>query len=141
MCDGECACMRRVEPHDCRCCCLCLGYVGEELLRCLAQHPTFGLLAACAAGRAGEPFAQVHPQFAGTSWAQMVLDETTPDLLNQADLVFLALPHGESAAIVQALDADVRAVGFGADFRLASAEAWITYSGVSLCRLSSGCGD
>ena len=105
------------------------GYAGGELLRYLAQHPTFDLLAACAAGRAGEPLAQVHPQFAGTSWADMVLDETTPEVLNQADLVFLALPHGESAAIAGVLDADVRVVDLGADFRLTSAEAWVTYYG------------
>jgi N-acetyl-gamma-glutamyl-phosphate reductase len=105
------------------------GYAGGELLRYLAQHPTFDLLAACAAGRAGEALAQVHPQFAGTPWAGMVLDETTPDVLNQADLVFLALPHGESAAIVQALEPDVRVVDLGADFRLTSADAWVAYYG------------
>ena len=102
------------------------GYAGGELLRYLAQHPTFDLLAACAAGRAGEPLVQVHPQFAGTSWARMMLDETTPEVLNQADLVFLALPHGESAAIVKTLDADVQVVDLGADLRLASADAWVT---------------
>jgi len=59
----------------------------------------------------------------------MVLDETTPDVLNQADLLFLSLPHGESAAIVQALDADVWIVDLGADFRFASADAWVAYCG------------
>jgi len=105
------------------------GYAGGELLRYLAQHPAFDLLAACAAGRAGEPLAQVHPQFAGTSWAGMVLDETSPDVLNQADLVFLALPHGESAAIVKTVHDDVRIVDLGADFRLTSSKAWTSYYG------------
>ncbi len=59
----------------------------------------------------------------------MVLDETTPEVLNQAELLFLALPHGESAAILQTLDAGVRIVDRGADFWLASADAWANYYG------------
>jgi N-acetyl-gamma-glutamyl-phosphate reductase len=105
------------------------GYAGGELLRYLSQHPTFDLLAACAAGRAGEQLAGVHPQFAGTAWAKLTLDETNAELLAQADLVFLALPHGESAALVAQLPSDSMVVDLGADFRLASASAWETYYG------------
>ena len=103
------------------------GYAGGELLRCLAQHPSLDLVAACAAGRAGETLAAVHLQFAGTAWADMVLDETTANVLGQADLVFLALPHGESAALVGQLSADTTIVDLGADFRLHSADAWSTF--------------
>ena len=103
------------------------GYAGGELLRYLAQHPAFDLVAACAVGRAGQALAGVHPQFSGTSWADLVLDETTADVLGQADLVFLALPHGESAALVGQLAADTMIVDLGADFRLRSADAWRTF--------------
>lgn len=105
------------------------GYSGGELLRYLAQHPNLDLVAACAAGRAGEPLAVVHPQFAGTSWANLVLDETTIDVLGQADLVFLALPHGESAALATQLPAETMIVDLGADFRLRSAGAWSAFYG------------
>lgn len=105
------------------------GYAGGELLRYLAQHPTFDLVAACAAGRAGEALAAVHPQFAGTAWSDLVLDETTTDVLGQADLVFLALPHGESAAIASQLPSDTLIVDLGADFRLRSADAWCRFYG------------
>ena len=105
------------------------GYAGGELLRYLAQHPTLDLVAACAAGRAGEALAAVHPQFAGTAWSDLVLDETTTDVLGQADLVFVALPHGESAAIATKLPADTLIVALGADFRLRSADAWSTFYG------------
>lgn len=105
------------------------GYAGGELLRYLAQHPRFDLSAACAAGRAGESLASVHPQFAGTTWSNLILDETTVDVLSQADLVFLALPHGESAALVAELPATTMIVDLGADFRLTSAEAWRTFYG------------
>jgi len=105
------------------------GYAGGELLRYLAQHPTFDLVAACAAGRAGEQLTGVHPQFAGTAWSDLVLDETTPDLLSQADVVFLALPHGESAALAAQLPDSTAIVDLGADFRLRSAKAWSRFYG------------
>ena len=105
------------------------GYAGGELLRYLAQHPQFDLVAACAAGRAGEPLAAVHPQFAGTSWSDLVLDETNVAVLSEAELVFLALPHGESAALAAQLPAKVRIVDLGADFRLRSTDAWASFYG------------
>ncbi|MEL0281170.1 MAG: N-acetyl-gamma-glutamyl-phosphate reductase [Actinomycetota bacterium] len=105
------------------------GYAGGELLRYLAQHPTFDLIAACAAGRAGEALGAVHPQFSATPWAGLILDETTPSVLGQADLVFAALPHGESAALVQQLPAETLVVDLGADFRLVSSDAWTAFYG------------
>ena len=105
------------------------GYAGGELLRYLAHHPAFDLVATCAAGRAGETLAAVHPQFAGTSWADFLLEETTASVLSQADLVFLALPHGQSAALVAQLPADTLVVDLGADFRLRSADAWAAFYG------------
>ena len=105
------------------------GYAGGELLRYLAQHPTFDLIAACAAGRAGEALGAVHPQFSATPWAGLILDETTPSVLGQADLVFAALPHGESAALVEQLPAETLVVDLGADFRLVSSDAWTALYG------------
>ncbi|MEC8406422.1 MAG: N-acetyl-gamma-glutamyl-phosphate reductase, partial [Actinomycetota bacterium] len=105
------------------------GYAGGELLRYLAQHPTFDLIAACAAGRAGEALGAVHPQFSATPWAGLILDETTPSVLGQADLVFAALPHGESAALVEQLPAETLVVDLGADFRLVSSDAWTAFYG------------
>lgn len=107
------------------------GYAGGELLRYLAQHPTFDLVAACAAGRAGEALAAVHPQFAGTAWSDLRLDATEASVLSQADLVFFALPHGESAALVAELDEGCLVVDLGADFRLADPMAWDRYYGGS----------
>ena len=105
------------------------GYAGGELLRYLAQHPTFDLIAACAAGRAGEALGTVHPQFSATPWADLILDETTPSVLGQADLVFAALPHGESAALVEQLPAETLVVDLGADFRLVSSDARTAFYG------------
>lgn len=101
------------------------GYAGGELLRLLAGHPKFRIRAVTAQGNAGQRLASVHPQLA--SLGELELLATTPENLSTADLVFLALPHGASAAIVNALPGHIRVVDLGADFRLQSTDAWSTY--------------
>jgi N-acetyl-gamma-glutamyl-phosphate reductase len=64
------------------------------------------------------------PQLAGRRF-----DETTPELLAAADVVFLALPHGESGALAAQLPAEARVVDLGADHRLTDAEAWKRWYG------------
>jgi N-acetyl-gamma-glutamyl-phosphate reductase len=54
---------------------------------------------------------------------------TDPAALATADLVFLALPHGESASIAAELPAGVKVVDLGADHRLHDAAAWDRYYG------------
>src|SRR5262249_45843391 len=46
-----------------------------------------------------------------------------------ADLVFLAVPHGESGAVAAQLPESVKVVDLGADHRLTDAEAWGKYYG------------
>ncbi|QOC92552.1 N-acetyl-gamma-glutamyl-phosphate reductase [Micromonospora craniellae] len=102
------------------------GYAGGELLRLLAGHPEFDLVTATAHRQAGQPLDAVHPQLAGVD---LTFAETTPDVLADADLVFLALPHGESAALAARLPAQVRVVDLGADHRLVDGDAWTRYYG------------
>ncbi|KAB1910473.1 N-acetyl-gamma-glutamyl-phosphate reductase [Micromonospora sp. AMSO31t] len=102
------------------------GYAGGELLRLLAGHPEFELVAATAHASAGRPVAAVHPQLAGLD---LVFGATDPITLADADLVFLALPHGRSAALAAALPAAVKVVDLGADHRLRDADAWARYYG------------
>jgi len=102
------------------------GYAGGELLRLIAGHPEFELVAATAHSQAGAPLSLVHPQLAGLDLALGVTDATT---LSEADLVFLALPHGQSAALAAGLPSGVKVVDLGADFRLRDAAAWTRYYG------------
>ncbi|MEH0828178.1 MULTISPECIES: N-acetyl-gamma-glutamyl-phosphate reductase [unclassified Micromonospora] len=102
------------------------GYAGGELLRLVAGHPELDLVAATAHRQAGQPVAAVHPQLAGLDLALTATDPTT---LADADLVFLALPHGESAALAAALPETVKVVDLGADHRLHDADAWARYYG------------
>lgn len=102
------------------------GYAGGELLRLVAGHPEFDLVAATAHRQAGHRVDVVHPQLTGLD---LVLGETDPSILADADLVFLALPHGESAALAAQLPPEVRVVDLGADHRLADPYAWAQYYG------------
>jgi len=102
------------------------GYAGGELLRLIAGHAEFELVAATAHSQAGTPVARVHPQLTGLDLPLAATDAAT---LSDADLVFLALPHGQSAALADQLPAGVRVVDLGADFRLADAALWQRYYG------------
>ena len=105
------------------------GYAGGELLRLLGSHPDMAVGPLAAGGRAGEPVGAVHPNLA--EFADLPLVETSAAALASADIVFLALPHGESAALAAQLPDGLPIVDLGADFRLASAEAWAAYYGGS----------
>ena len=102
------------------------GYAGGELLRLLAGHPEFDLVAATAHAQAGAHVTAVHPQLTGLD---LTLGVTDPVALADADLVFLALPHGQSAAVAAQLPSGVKVVDLGADFRLGDAAQWERYYG------------
>jgi N-acetyl-gamma-glutamyl-phosphate reductase len=102
------------------------GYAGGELLRLLAGHPEFDLVAATAHTQAGAQVSAVHPQLSGLD---LTLSATSPAALAVAVLVFLALPHGQSAALAGQLPAGVKVVDLGADFRLQDGELWRRYYG------------
>jgi N-acetyl-gamma-glutamyl-phosphate reductase len=102
------------------------GYAGGELLRLIAGHPEFDLVAATAHSQAGQPVAAAHPQLSGLD---LTFGRTEPATLADADLVFLAMPHGESGALAAALPPEVRVIDLGADHRLRDAAAWDRYYG------------
>jgi N-acetyl-gamma-glutamyl-phosphate reductase len=103
------------------------GYAGGELLRLLAGHPGITVGAITGGTRAGEALGAVHPNL--PTLADRLLAPTSPEALADADVVFLALPHGESATLVAGLPEHVRVVDLGADFRLADPLAWGQYYG------------
>jgi N-acetyl-gamma-glutamyl-phosphate reductase len=108
------------------------GYAGGEILRLLLGHPahtdgrlTIGTLTAAAS--AGTALGEHHPHL--LPLAQRVLEPTDIDLLRGHDVVFLALPHGHSAAIAEELGPDTLVIDCGADFRLTDASAWERFYG------------
>jgi len=74
------------------------GYAGGELLRLLTAHPDLEIGPLAANSSAGLPVTAAHPQLTGyPGLAGAVFAGTDPDVLADADLLFTALPHGESA--------------------------------------------
>ncbi|GAA3765198.1 N-acetyl-gamma-glutamyl-phosphate reductase [Spinactinospora alkalitolerans] len=103
------------------------GYAGGELLRILLAHPGIEIGALTAGGSAGTRLGEHQPHL--LPLADRILAETSVDNLAGHDVVFLALPHGRSAAIAEQLGDDVLVVDCGADFRLADSAAWERFYG------------
>ena len=103
------------------------GYAGGELLRLLLAHPEVEIGALTGNSNAGQRLGALQPHL--LPLAGRVLQETTPDVLAGHDVVFLALPHGQSAAVAEQLGPDVLVVDMGADFRLKDAGDWERFYG------------
>ena len=104
------------------------GYAGGELLRLLVGHPDLEIGPLAAHGTAGASVTALHPQLSGhPSLHEAVFAPTDPELFADADLLFTALPHGESAQLAAALPAHLKIIDLGADFRLEDPEAWARY--------------
>ncbi|AMO61058.1 N-acetyl-gamma-glutamyl-phosphate reductase [Mycolicibacterium phlei] len=108
------------------------GYAGGEILRLLLGHPAYAdgrltIGALTAAASAGTPLAEHHPHL--LPLADRVLASTDAETLAGHDVVFLALPHGHSAALAEQLGPDVLIIDCGADFRLTDAAAWERFYG------------
>ena len=103
------------------------GYAGGELLRLLLAHPEVEIGALTAGGSAGTRLGEHQPQLLPV--ADRMLVETDPATLAGHDVVFLALPHGRSAAIAAELPAQTLVVDCGADFRLRDPAQWTAFYG------------
>jgi N-acetyl-gamma-glutamyl-phosphate reductase len=103
------------------------GYAGGELLRLLAGHPEFEVCCVSAHSNAGELITSVHPHLSG--YANVKFSEFKASDFDCCDLVFLALPHGESGKVVAQLSQQIKIVDLGADYRLESADKWEKYYG------------
>ncbi|WP_427383144.1 N-acetyl-gamma-glutamyl-phosphate reductase [Janibacter sp. G56] len=101
------------------------GYAGGEILRLLLAHPEVEIGALTAASSAGSALGDVHPHL--TPLADRVIEDTSVETLSGHDVVFLALPHGHSAALARELPEDTVIIDCGADFRLRDAQAWGTF--------------
>lgn len=102
------------------------GYTGAELLRLLAAHPDLDVVHVTAASNAGVAVASLYPSLAA-AYPGREYEEFAPGDLAGLDVVFLALPHGESQRLVPDLAGRVgHIVDLGADFRLPapSYEQW-----------------
>jgi N-acetyl-gamma-glutamyl-phosphate reductase len=103
------------------------GYAGGELLRLLLAHPDVEIGAVTAGSNAGERLGPLQPHL--VPLAERVLEDTSVETLAGHDVVFLALPHGRSAALAKSLPDETVVVDCGADFRLTDEHQWDTFYG------------
>lgn len=103
------------------------GYVGGEVLRVFSGHPDVEFGALTAHSSAGDAIRTHQPHL--VPLGDRIIEPTTIDALAGHDVVVLALPHGASGEIAAQLPADTLVLDCGADYRLASAEAWAEYYG------------
>jgi N-acetyl-gamma-glutamyl-phosphate reductase len=103
------------------------GYSGEELVKLLLHHPHADLVAVTSRSNAGQTLAQVFPKFASHPKSKTLrfVEPNAEVLAKQADVVFLALPHGVAAEFAIPLNnAGVIVIDLSADFRLRSADVY-----------------
>jgi N-acetyl-gamma-glutamyl-phosphate reductase len=94
------------------------GFTGAELLRLLHRHPDIDVVAVTGDTAAGTAVADAYPSLAA-AYGDLRYSSYDPADLAGLDLVFLALPHGQSQKIVPELRGKVaHVVDLAADFRL-----------------------
>lgn len=107
------------------------GYAGGEVLRLLLSHPEVEIGALTGNSNAGQLLRSLQPHL--VPLAGRTLEATTPEVLagqgRRHDVVFLALPHGQSAAVAARLGEDVLVVDMGADHRLRDSADWDEFYG------------
>jgi len=94
------------------------GFTGAELVRLLANHPKAKIVAATSESYAGKKLSEIYPAL-GAAGCVVLAKLADTDLSPEAlDLVFLALPHGESmAAAPRLLAAGLKVIDLSGDFR------------------------
>src|SRR3712207_4569861 len=103
------------------------GYAGGEVCRLLAGHPDLRLAGVHANSSAGRRLGELQPHL--LPYADLEVRPSDPALLAGYDVVVLALPHGESAAVAAQLAEDALVIDCGADHRLNDPAAWARWYG------------
>ena len=103
------------------------GYTGAELVRLIASHPNMDITALSADRKAGLAMADVFPHLRHMSLPR--LQKIADIHVEQADLVFCALPHATSQAVIRALPEHVKVVDLSADFRIGDLNVYSQWYG------------
>jgi len=105
------------------------GYGGAELLRLCAGHPDLQVAVATAGSNVGQAVS-VHTPSLAAAYPDLVYGPTDADAVDGLDVVFLALPHGQSQHLVpDVVDRVGVVVDLAADFRLRDPALYPTWYG------------
>lgn len=106
------------------------GFVGAELIKILMNHQAVTIAGVSSANNKGKKFSELYPSFTG-QFEQVFEDNET--VIEQADVVFLCLPHGKSESLVkQCIDSGKKVIDVGADFRLKDLSTYEDWYGVEV---------
>ncbi len=106
------------------------GYAGGELLRLICGHPDLDLSVATADSSAGKTIGEVHANLAShRALANLIFEPHSAVKAAQCDLIFLALPAGQSGPMAAGVSADIPIVDLGPDFRLTDPADWARHYG------------
>lgn len=103
------------------------GYAGGEVVRVLAGHPGVQVGVLTGGANAGERLGPLQPHL--VPFADRILEPTNAETLAGHDVVFLGLPHGQSAVLAEQLGEDTLVIDCGADFRLTDPSVWTRFYG------------
>ena len=108
------------------------GYTGEELVRLILRHPRAELVVATSRQFAGKSLAEVFPRTGHDSTAKALnfTDAAPEKIASEAEVVFLALPHGVAVEFAAPLlNAGARVIDLSADFRIRDAAVYREFYG------------
>ena len=105
------------------------GFAGAELMRLCAGHPELKPVAVFGDSQAGMQVATALPHLA-SAYPDLLIERFSAERLEGVDIVFSALPHGQSQTLAGAvLDKGLPFVDLGADFRLKDPDDYATWYG------------
>lgn len=109
------------------------GYTGQELLRILASHPKVEVTAATSERFAGSAIDEIFPSLKGV--IDLRLSKLSVQrVARESDIIFTALPHGDSMEVVAAcVKRGKRVIDLSADFRLRDADLYEQLYGTHTC--------
>lgn len=109
------------------------GYTGIELVRLLLTHPQVSIQRLYAHSHVGKQVSEVYPHL-GHVFPGYTYEALGEDTLQGLDILFLALPHGESQRLFPMLASlPIRVIDLSADFRLDTPERFQKAYGTPHC--------
>ena len=103
------------------------GYGGSELLRILLFHPDVEIALVTANEHAGKRVGDVHRNLSGLTRLHFEKAPENLSTLDDIDVAFFALPHGQALDLIPQLPPNVKAIDLSGDFRIDDAEVFSKY--------------